>query len=869
MLLCRTPVGTMRGVDETPASAEVAVSDGVPQPPARPRRTRSQARRRRAAQSELPPRGPARRRHEATRRDVARRGLPGPAGMDQALLDQVLTTRAVPDAEWVWDDALGRWRVVTDTDDAPWVSGDVSGLAEHPDDAPVDVVLDDGPRPFQQHRAARRAAGEFERWLAEDAADDERRRVRAVVAERAAMHAARKHAHRLRTQQAAVGRAQGNQVRILAAMAPLYRAAVHHPSSEPDGHSEGPGPDGDRTRRTSRAQRQREALEASGLNDLVSEVALLLAWTEHRAGKQVRLAEHVVSCLPRTLERLEAGRLDLALVTVVAEQSLDLDPQLALELDEEVFGPDGSGLGLNTAELRDVVDEVVARKDAAAVRRRSRRKVSARSVVMRPLGDGIAQLVMTGPAPAVVATYEHLDTVAGLNLAEARQAISEGRLPADGGDPYASGVDGLGAPDGPEADAAVHDARRIGAHRFDALATAVRAAAPAEPGARRPQTTLEIHAALSTLCGQDDEPGWLEGYGWVPGWLVRQGLTWDRCRLRRILTDPFTGDLVTVDGHTYPASWLTDPGPPPAPPRPEPPDGPPAGPDTGPSAGPEPSGGGSAAPDTFHGRPLQRVQKTSVEEPDQGPSEEGLGGTAPASSDTPSADARPRDPGRADAHHLVDDLLLAPEADSPAPCTDGSCSPASPSDCPLASVGGGRYTPPAAQARAVRRRWGRCAHPGCRRRATRCDLDHVVPHRRGGPAAGGGTTCACNLEPKCRRHHLLKHGTDTSRLTGGASSGGGDPSDLDDGWVRWTARWQQWRCDRGSSHWRSPLGFDHHSAPRPAALPDERYRLTPWPPRNPIEEERLGRRHQQPVELASLAEETRRVRSSFPDEPLF
>lgn len=781
--------------------------------------------------------------------------------MDQALLDQVLTTRAVPDAEWVWDEGRGAWRVATDADDAPWGSGDVSGLCEHPDDAPFDVVLDDGPCPFQQHRAARRAAGEFERWLAEDADDDERRRVRAVVAERAATHAARKHAHRLRTQQAAVGRAQGGQVRILAAMAPLYRAAVHHPDGDPDG----PGPDGDRTRRTSRAQRQRAALEASGLNDLVSEVALLLAWTEHRAGKQVRLAEHVVSCLPRTLERLEGGRLDLALVTVVAEQSLELDPQLALELDEEVFGPDGSGLGLNTAELKDVVDEVVARKDAAAVRRRSCRKVSARSVVMRPLGDGIAQLVMTGPAPAVLATYEHLDTIAGLNLAEARQAISEGRLPADGGDPYANGVDGLGgAPDGPEADAAVHDARRMPAHRFDALATAVQDASPAEPGAPCPQTTLEVHAALSTVCGHDDQPGRLEGYGWVPGWLVRQGLTWERCRLRRILTDPFTGDLITVDGHTYPASWLTDPGPPPAPPstppRSEPPGTPPAGPGTSPSTGSDPRGGGRTAPGTFHGRPVQQVHAADAEEPD---------GTPPSTADASLTATEASDLGAPDAHGLVDDLLLAPEADSPVPCTDGTCSPSSPSDCPVASVNGGRYTPAAAQARVVRRRWSRCAHPGCRRRATRCDLDHVVPHRRGGPAAGGGTTCACNLEPKCRRHHLLKHGTDTSRLTGGASSGGGDPSDLDDGWVRWTARWQQWRCDRGSSHWRSPLGFDHHSAPRPAALPDERYRLTPWPPRNPVEEERLGRRHLRPVDLAPSVERSEGARSTFPDEPPF
>ncbi|MGQ7296777.1 DUF222 domain-containing protein [Quadrisphaera sp. KR29] len=808
-------------MDEAPRSAEPAA-----------RRTRSQARRRRAALVPQPPRGPARRRHEATRRDVARRGLPGPAGMEEGLLDHVLTARAVPGAEWVWDAGRGSWRVATAADDAPL--DDVSGLAQHPDDGACDPVEQPGPPPFERREAQHRAAREFERWLVHDADDDERRRVRAVVAERAALHAAVQHAHRLRTHQAAVGRAQGQQLRALAAMAPLYRAAVHHPdeeTGEDDGHH---GP-------SSRSRRQREALEAAGLHDLVSEVALLLAWTEHRAGTQVRMAEHLVSCLPRTLERLEAGRLDLALVRVVAEQSLELDPQLALELDEEVFGPDGSGLGLSTAELKDVVDEVVARKDAAAVRRRSQRKVSARSVVKRSLGDGIAQLVMTGPATTVTAVYEHLDTVAGLNLAEARSAIADGRLPADGGDPCANGVDGLGgAPDGPGADAAVHDARRLPAHRFDAMAAAVLTASPAEPGARRPQVVLEVHAALSTLCGHDDQPGWLEGHGWVPGWLVRQGLAWERCRLRRILTDPFTGDLVTVDGHTYPASWLKDPGPPAPPPPPEPPGSPPPGPSSGPSSGP------GAGPGDVHGRPVQQVPDTGLDDSEDPPDDGG--GGAGSLGDSPGASADP------------DDLLVEADADSPHPCTDGACAPTNPSRCPVAPVGGGRcYTPPAALARVVRRRWSRCAHPGCRRRATACDLDHVVPFRRGGPAAGGGTTCACNLEPKCRRHHLLKHGTDTARLS----------CDLDDGWVRWSARWQQWRCDHGSSHWRSPLGFEHHSAPRRAALPDERYRPTPWPPRHPDEEARLGRRHPRSAAAAAPPAATRPGRTTFPDEPDF
>ena len=43
-----------------------------------------------------------------------------------------------------------------------------------------------------------------------------------------------------------------------------------------------------------------------------------------------------------------------------------------------------------------------------------------------------------------------------------------------------------------------------------------------------------------------------------------------------------------------------------------------------------------------------------------------------------------------------------------------------------------------------------CTAPGCRRPATRGDLDHTTPHHL------GGRTCECNLGPLCRWHHWCK-----------------------------------------------------------------------------------------------------------------
>ncbi|WP_347954606.1 HNH endonuclease signature motif containing protein [Gordonia aichiensis] len=56
---------------------------------------------------------------------------------------------------------------------------------------------------------------------------------------------------------------------------------------------------------------------------------------------------------------------------------------------------------------------------------------------------------------------------------------------------------------------------------------------------------------------------------------------------------------------------------------------------------------------------------------------------------------------------------------------------------------------------AVRGLFGQCTTPGCDRAAWKCDLDHVVEFNHAEPAAGGAT-CPCNLNPKCRHHHLIK-----------------------------------------------------------------------------------------------------------------
>lgn len=700
--------------------------------------------------------------------------LPGPAGMSRSDLE-VAYTRLDPVGPEPWDQPPTDHPDPAERDAAwrAWCAEQIAagtGAAADPSvreaasshwarlaaEAAARARAEESAAEAEHRERQRRseAVSAFSRWLS-TADEPTRTRVEEARAELAAQREAETRVELLRARQAVVGAAQGAQVRALAALVPLYAAALDEP-------------------------------DLGDLDALVAEVAPALAWTDHTTTRRLRYAPRLVAWAPHTMARLDAGELDLSKALVVAERTVWADEAVARRLDEQLFGPGGSGVGLNTAELRTEADRLLARLDPAAVRRRSRAGVAARGVRVRALRDGLARWEVTGPAPAVAAMDSHLDAVARADLAEARAAALEGRPAADGGDPWPDPDDETGA-----------DRRGLDAHRFDALASTALTARPAAPGSARPNAPLELLVTLPGLVGATDDPGLLEGYGWVPGWLVRQSLTWAGCRLRRVLTDPYTGDLVTVDGHTYPASWLRG-----------------TGPDTGPDSG---GGGSSPPPDTppptpggrFRGLPVQQLPPTPTAEDVLGPE---------------LTDAE------------VADLLRRGDDE---PCASGTCSPVDPGDCPVTRVGGGAHDPPAALARLVRRAWGRCTGPGSTRRVSRTDLDHVVSHAAGGP------TCACNLDPKSRRVHLRKHGTDREQWRSASK----------DAPAPWQRRFRNWRCDHGSAHWQTPLGRSHHVRPRRPAEPVGRFA-----------------RLQAPVRVltpSAVPVEAPAPPVTFPDEPCF
>jgi Domain of unknown function (DUF222) len=73
-----------------------------------------------------------------------------------------------------------------------------------------------------------------------------------------------------------------------------------------------------------------------------------------------------------------------------------------------------------------------------------------------------------------------------------------------------------------------------------------------------------------------------------------------------------------------------------------------------------------------------------------------------------------------------------------------------PGDCTHGEASPGYQVPDPMRA-LVEARDQTCGFPVCRQPAWRCEQDHTITYRLGGP------TCPCNLSPECTRHHHLKH----------------------------------------------------------------------------------------------------------------
>ncbi len=203
--------------------------------------------------------------------------------------------------------------------------------------------------------------------------------------------------------------------------------------------------------------------------DFVSELALIRQCSEVQARAVLREALLLTGPLTSTWSHLFAGVLTVAHARAVVDLLGDATPEVATAVQTRVLA---KADGLTTAAFRDRLRYHLYRVDAAAKERRRREALRRVGVFVRRFDEGVSELVVQGPTPAVHAAYDMVDALARLRR-------------ADGDD------------------------RPLGMLRAETLTDLV--LRPWDTS--RPPVTahLVLHASIRSLRGEGDDPGELDG----------------------------------------------------------------------------------------------------------------------------------------------------------------------------------------------------------------------------------------------------------------------------------------------------------------------------------------------------------------------
>ena len=465
------------------------------------------------------------------------------------------------------------------------------------------------------------------------------------------------------------------------------------------------------------------------------EVAVALTLTRRGAARLLDLA-FALDRLPLTRAALAAGLIDERRAEVIAEEVAELDDEHAAAVEKLIIG---RAPKLTSGQLRALVRRAVLSADPKAAQRRKQKALKDARVELFPETSGTAALAGRDlPPAAALAADKHLTALAQamkaagqpgtldilrawayLHLLSGQPAATlipaaapPGHAPpgpaapgpaapghrppgsAPPGDPGPEPPCGEGpqqAPSGP--DTGTHFPAASGPGEPDRVA-------PAGPATAGLSGTVNLTMPLSAWFGWTQSPGDIPGYGPIDAEDSRTLASLLACRPANqwcvTLTDP--------DGHpvAHACARHGPPGPPRRPPTPG-----------------RPSSPGATEPRPTGPRPSE-PSPTGPSPPGGGP-----------------------DPGAPVPEAPV------PEAPVPDWLRGLTFTTLETSDCthPRQSRG---YQPSPSLRHLIQVRNPTCTGPGCRRPATRCDLDHVTPYHQ------GGRTCECNLHPACRHDHHTK-----------------------------------------------------------------------------------------------------------------
>ena len=254
-----------------------------------------------------------------------------------------------------------------------------------------------------------------------------------------------------------------------------------------------------------------EALQVSGAATLSrrrgnprsteAELALALCVSSSHAGAVVAAAEALVTRLPRTFELMERGLLDLFRAMEVTEATAWLSDEAARIADTKLAPrlP-----GKNATQVRKAATYAAKVADPFGDERRTRERREARCLTLTHQESGTATLTLDdAPVEKAVAAYARVD-----RMAKALKRRGEPRT-----------LDQL------RADVAL-----------DLLLST-------EDGGAAPHIEGFVYLDLTTYLGLNEDPAELAGHGPISASLARDLLGGSETVLRRIITDPLTGQI--------------------------------------------------------------------------------------------------------------------------------------------------------------------------------------------------------------------------------------------------------------------------------------------------------------------------------------
>lgn len=248
---------------------------------------------------------------------------------------------------------------------------------------------------------------------------------------------------------------------------------------------------------------------------VAAQVALARRESPHRGQQHLQLARILPRELPHTAAAFVAGRITERKAVLMAQETACLSLADRTTIDTELAGNPHRIEVMGDRELVAEARKLAYRLDPRSFVERRRRAEADRRVTLRPAPDVMSQLSALLPVKDGVAVYAVLTREAD-------------RLRAAG------------------------DERSRGQIMADTLVERV-LADPTPHRRSRPGLMINLVVSDRVLFGDSDEPGHLDGYGPVPGDLVREWIAElgadgrSAAWLRRLYVRPETGSLVAMD----------------------------------------------------------------------------------------------------------------------------------------------------------------------------------------------------------------------------------------------------------------------------------------------------------------------------------